>query len=194
MGLGKNNALLVIDIQQADFLEMTDDNLAEPRWDRIRGARRALDVFRALGLPVIQVKEVHRPDMVDFGRELDGAEDVHCIETDPGTDYARLTYPLPDEYLISKRRYSAFFGTDLEILLRGLGVDTLWLVGGLTDVCIHYTAVDAHQRDYRFRVLTDAVAGSGEEAHRHALRAMQYLQRDALTTVSTLEALAAAGE
>ena len=84
-------------------------------------------------------------------------------------------------------RYSAFFGTDLEFLPKGLHVDTLYLIGGLTDVCIHYTAADAHQHDYHIRVVTDAVAGSSEDAHRYALKAIQYLQRDALITVSDIE-------
>lgn len=187
MKIEKRSALLVIDIQQEDFREMREDNLNDPTWDCIRNAKRVLDVFRAKKLPVIQIKEVHRPDMVDFGRELDGAEGIHCIEDSPYTDYAKLTYPIQGEYLISKRRYSAFFGTDLEILLKGLHVDTLYLIGGLTDVCIHYTAVDAHQHDYHIKVVTDAVAGSSTEAHHYALRAIQYLQRNALITVSDVE-------
>lgn len=188
MKIEKNSALLVIDIQQEDFRELRADNIGELRWECIRNAKRVLDVFRARQLPVIQVKEVHRPDMVDFGRELDGSEGIHCMENSPYTDYAELTYPIEGEYLISKRRYSAFFGTDLEILLKGLGVDTLYLIGGFTDVCIHYTAVDAHQHDYHIRVITDAVAGSGREAHEYALKAIQYLQRDALLTTADLEA------
>ena len=187
MKIAERSALLVIDIQQEDFREMREDNLNDPAWDCIRNAKRVLDVFRAKKLPVIQIKEVHRPDMVDFGRELDGSEGIHCIEDSPYTDYAKLTYPIQGEYLISKRRYSAFFGTDLEILLKGLHVDTLYLIGGLTDVCIHYTAVDAHQHDYHINVVTDAVAGSSTEAHHYALRAIQYLQRNALITVSDIE-------
>lgn len=187
MKLEKNCALLVIDVQQEDFMEMNEDNMDEQRWDCILNCKRLLDVFRAKKLPVIQVKECHRPDMIDFGRELDGSESVHCIENRPENDYAKLTYPIAGEYLISKRRYSAFFGTDLEILLKGLKVDTLYLIGGLTDVCIHYTAVDAHQNDYFIRVVTDAVAGSSEEAHRYALKAIKYLQRDALITVADVE-------
>ena len=108
MYIAEHSALLVIDIQQEDFQEMKEENWEEPRWDCIRNAKRVLDVFRRLRLPVIQVKEVHRPDGVDFGRELDGAEGVHCIENAPETDYAALTYPLPGEYRIAKRRYSAF--------------------------------------------------------------------------------------
>lgn len=187
MEIEKNSALLVIDIQQEDSKDMNENNLNAPEWECIRNAKRVIDVFRKKKLPVIQIKEVHRPDMVDFGRELDGSEGVHCIETSPYTDYAKLTYPIEGEYLISKRRYSAFFGTDLEILLRGLHADTLYLIGGLTDVCIHYTAVDAHQWDYHIRVVTDAVAGSSKEAHKYALKAIQYLQRDALVTVADIE-------
>ena len=186
--LGKNCALLVIDIQQEDFVEMTAETWDDPAWDCIRNAKRVLDIFRERNLPVIQIKELHRSDMIDFGRELDGAEGVHCMENSPYSDYAKLTYPMEGEYLISKRRYSAFFGTDLEILLKGLHVDTLYLIGGLTDVCIHYTAVDAHQHDYYIKVVTDAVAGSGPAAHEAALRAIQYMQRDALITVKDLEA------
>ena len=187
MKIEKNCALLVIDIQQEDFKGLREDNLNDPEWACIRNAKRVLDIFRTKKLPVIQIKEVHRPDMVDFGRELDGSEGIHGRENVPDTDYAKLTYPIAGEYLISKRRYSAFFGTDLEILLKGLRVDTLFLIGGLTDVCIHYTAVDAHQHDYHIRVVTDAVVGSSDEAHHYALKAIQYMQRDALLTLEDLE-------
>ena len=83
---------------------------------------------------------------------------------------------LPSDYKIQKRRYSAFYGTDLEILLKGLSVNTLILTGGLTDVCVHYTFVDAHQGDYYCYVIEDCTAGSSEQAHNSALKAMEYLQ------------------
>jgi nicotinamidase-related amidase len=86
----------------------------------------------------------------------------------------------------SKRRYSAFFGTELEILLRAYDAQTLILFGGLTDVCIHYTAVDAHQHDYHVRVASDAVGGSSQAAHDAALAAIEYLQRDALACTDDL--------
>ncbi len=62
------------------------------------------------------------------------------------------------------------------------------LIGGMTDVCIHYTAVDAHQLDYHFRTVTDLVVGSGQELHDAALRAMKYLQRDSLVTSESVYA------
>jgi nicotinamidase-related amidase len=141
--------------------------------------RELVACARDAGVPVVFVQEVHKPSGVDFGRELDGAEGPHCIEGEEATELAAGLEPLPDEYLIRKRRYSAFFATELELVLRSLGAETLVLVGALTDVCVHYTAVDAHQHDYRFRVVEDCVGGSSTEAHEAALTAMGYLQRDA---------------
>ncbi len=175
-------ALIVIDIQAETFHDRTDEAIPTMAGypERMLKARAAIDKARQCDIPVIFIQEVHRPDLVDFGRELDGDEEVHCIETHPGTDIAveEMGF-LPNDYLIKKRRYSAFFGTDFEILLRGLKVDTLLLCGGLTDVCVHYTFVDGHQSDYFCRVIEDCVAGSGEAAHEAALKAMEYLQTGA---------------
>lgn len=100
-----------------------------------------------------------------------------------------------DDYFIRKRRYSCFFGTEFEILLKGLRADTLFLIGGHTDVCVHYTFVDGHQHDYVGRVVEDCVAGSSIEAHDGALRAMEYLQtgarRNSAEVVAGFEELAA---
>ena len=135
---------------------------------------------------MIWTQEVHRPDLADIGRELDGDEGVHCVLGAPGTEIVAELQPRPDEHFIQKRRYSCFFGTDLEIVLRGMGITTIVLVGGLTDVCVHYTFVDGHQRDYFVRVVTDCVGGSSTTAHDAALKAMTYLQRDARVTSADL--------
>jgi nicotinamidase-related amidase len=178
-----NPALLVIDIQASTFIndskERAIQNMSGFR-DRMLESRKVIDCARATGIPVIFIQEIHRRDLVDFGRELDGQEDIHCLDDDPQTEVAikELGFKQND-YLIQKRRYSAFFGTDLEILLKGLGVDTLLLCGGLTDVCVHYTFVDAHQHDYFCRVIEDCVAGSALEPHEAALNAMEYLQTGA---------------
>lgn len=186
-------ALIVIDIQAGCFAGEQDMSIPKmPGYAvRMAQARTVIDKARLCGIPVIFVQEVHRPDLIDFGRELDGSEDIHCLENDPDTDIAvgQMGF-LPTDYLIKKRRYSAFFGTDFEILLRGLKVDTLLLCGGLTDVCVHYTFVDGHQSDYFCRVIEDCVAGSCEEAHEASLRAMEYLQTGARCSLhDVLEAM-----
>ena len=142
-------------------------------------------IERYRGLVTAANGQIHRADLVDFGRELDGDEDIHCLDSNPETDLAREVLGVrKNDYLIQKRRYSAFYGTDLEILLKGLKADTLILTGGLTDVCVHYTFVDAHQGDYFCRVIEDCVAGSSLEAHNAALKAMEYLQAGAVRTLT----------
>jgi len=157
--------------------------------DRMLGVPDLIEKARACDVPVIFFQEAHRPNLIDFGRELDGAEDVHLVEGEPGTDIDPRMGMRPDDYFIRKRRYSCFFGTELEILLKGLKADTLFLVGGHTDVCVHYTFVDAHQHDYFCRVIEDCVAGSSLDAHEASLRAMEYLQTGAVR--SSTEVLAA---
>jgi nicotinamidase-related amidase len=150
--------------------------------ERIERSVAMLEAAREAGIPVVFLQERHSRTHVDFGRELDGVERVHCLEDDPETDLVPAMQPLPDEYWVPKRRYSGFFGTDLQIILRGLKAETLILCGGLTDVCVHYTFVDAHQHDYHVRVAQDAVGGSTQAAHLASLNAMEYLQSGALRT------------
>jgi len=188
--------LISIDIQRGYGMsaEEMGIELMGGQAEMIGNAERLVAAARSAGVPVIFFKEVHRPDGVDFGRELDGNEGVHCVEGDPGTEYWPTLVPGPGEYGIAKRRYSCFFGTDLQILLRGLGASTLILMGGLTDVCIHYTFADAHQHDYHVRVVSDCVIGSSEARHLASLSAMEYLQHGAgCTTAQVIDELGAYG-
>lgn len=174
--------LLVIDIQRSGFLpEQVGGIPRMPGFEApLRRARGVIDAARAARVPVVFFQEAHRPQMVDFGRELDGTEGVHCLEGREATEIASDVVGLrPDDYVIRKRRYSCFFGTDLEILLKGLRARTLVMLGGLTDVCVHYTFVDGHQHDYHCRVVEDCVAGSSLAAHEASLNAMEYLQTGA---------------
>ncbi|QIE45816.1 cysteine hydrolase [Pseudohalocynthiibacter aestuariivivens] len=178
--------LLVIDIQKSSFYEEDDGSIAAmPDYaERMARTRIAIDKAREAGVPIVFIQEIHRANLVDFGRELDGNEDIHLLDNDPGTDFAvEELGMLPDDYRISKRRYSAFYGTDLEILLKGLKARTLILTGGLTDVCVQYTFVDGHQGDYFCRVIEDCVAGSSQDAHDASLQAMEYLQHGAVRSI-----------
>jgi nicotinamidase-related amidase len=158
---------------------------------RITRAELLLAAARDAEIPVIFFQEVHRRSGVDFGRELDGAESVHCLEGDQATELWPTLRPIESEYHIVKRRYSGFIGTEFELLLRGLGVSTLVLIGGLTDVCVHYTFADAHQRDFYVRVVEDCVGGSSLARHLAALDAMEYLQAGARrSTQEILDAFA----
>jgi biuret amidohydrolase len=158
--------------------------------DRIGRAQQLIAAARAARIPVVFFQEVHRANGIDFGRELDGVEGPHCIDGRPGTPLHPELLPDYDgpnhEFHIVKRRYSGFIGTEFEIVLSGLKADTLILIGGLTDVCVHYTFADAHQRDFYVRVVTDCVGGSSQYRHDAALDAMEYLQAGALRTTDEI--------
>ena len=177
-------ALIVIDMQQgySQPFEQAGIPLMAGFAEQVDRVVGVVDACRTAGVPVVFTQEVHRRNLVGFGRELDGDESIHCLEGDPGTELVEELRPREGDYLIAKRRYSCFFGTDLEILLRGLDVKTLLLVGGLTDVCVHYTFADAHQWNYHVRVLEDCVLGSTAERHQASLSAMEYLQHGARQT------------
>lgn len=174
--VGKS-ALLIIDVTKGSLLP--PDETPIPIFDAqtaVDNTAKVLHAARMAKIPVIFFREVHRKDMVDFGRELDGVEDVHCLEDSEDIEFIDYLKPIEGEYVIDKRRYSCFFATDLNILLKGLKIETLLICGFLTDVCVHYTSADAHQHDYYVRLLYDCVRGSSPEAHQASLNAIKYLQ------------------
>lgn len=134
---------------------------------------------RAAGVPVVFVKHVLRPDYRDGGiifnelkRPLRGAGAIVG-----GTWEAELVDELSVEQVdvvVEKRRFSAFFGTDLDIVLRSRGIASLVVCGVTTNICVESTARDAAQRDYRTFVVADATAEIDPAKHDHALTTLGY--------------------
>jgi len=183
-------ALVVIDAQKGGVMAQ-DVGIPHMAGGSERYAKivELIAAARAAAVPVVFIQEVHKRTLTDFGRELDGVEGIHGLEGNRLTELADGVGPEGDEYLIRKRRYSAFFATELELVLKSCGARTLILVGGLTDVCVQYTFADAHQHDYHCRVVDDCVGGSSQAASDAALHAMVCLQRDC--RVDSTEVLAA---
>lgn len=176
-------ALLIIDMQH-DFIDLGAPVFCVGGQQIVPALQRLATAARKAKVPVIFTQEVHRPSKIDFGRELDGAEELHCVDGTHGVQIIPELTPIEGDILVRKPRYSAFLGTDLPYILNGVGVrpgDTLIITGVATDVCIHYTCADAHQRDYRIRVPVDCVAGTSPEAHTASLEAIKYLQAYSLT-------------
>ncbi|MFD6619829.1 cysteine hydrolase family protein [Streptomyces albidoflavus] len=90
--------------------------------------------------------------------------------------------PLPGEPVIAKHRISPFYGTDLEVLLRTQGIDTLLLTGVSTELVVLTTAQAAHDRDYRVEVLQDATLAGDAEVHEAALKVLSHIST--VTTVA----------
>jgi len=120
-----NAVLMVIDIQKSAFLdEKAGIPIMDGYRDNMTRARSVIDAAHNAGIPVIFFQEIHRRDLIDYGRELDGSEGIHCMEGEPGTPVAEKEMDMrPTDYFVHKRRYSVFFGTETEILLKGLKAD-----------------------------------------------------------------------
>jgi nicotinamidase-related amidase len=134
-------------------------------------ARRA----RAAGAPVVFTQEAHRPDGTDFGIER-LFEPMHCAEGSTGIELADGLGVQPADLIIGgKRRYDAFLGTDLDVVLRVRGIENLVVAGVCTDVCVTSTVQHARNLDYRCLVLRDATAGTSPQRHEAALLCLEHV-------------------
>lgn len=189
MSITGKAALLVIDVQYG-MIDPTSKFYDPAVVEQVMKIKDLIDACKKKDIPCIFMQEKHRANHIDFGRELDGSEGVHALETSPRIRVPEeIGYVDGEDILIPKRRYSSFWGTDLVSVLNGCDVhpgDTLILCGYLTDVCVHYTAVDAHQSDYRFKVVEDLCGGSSPHFHEGAMAAMKYLQSDAPVTLEEI--------
>ncbi len=174
MGDPERTALLVIDMQN-DFLR-PGSPLATPRGERIVPVVSALArAARARGWPVIFTQELHRRDGSDYGIEL-AFEPPHLVEGSEGAQIVDELTPMEgDVRILTKRRYNAFQGTDLDLWLRCQRIENLLVTGVCTDVCVIATVHAARDLDYRCFVIEDAVDGSTSELHQAALLCMRHL-------------------
>lgn len=136
--------------------------------DIIPAIKRRLEEARKNGWLVIYLADTHAKNDKEF--EVWGE---HAVKGTWGNQIIDELSPLPDEIVIPKRRFSGFFGTDLDLVLRENGIDTIVVTGVLTNICVLYTVSDAYQRGYKVIVPEDSVASVDEEMHRFALRQMK---------------------
>ncbi len=178
-------ALIVIDMQR-DFLEPggfgaslgNDVDLLRPA---IAPCAKALAAARAQGLLVIHTREGHRPDLADVppaklargapGRKIgdEGPMGRILVRGEPGHDLLAELGPWPGEPVIDKPGKGAFYQTDLALMLENRRIDTLFVAGVTTEICVHTTIREANDRGYRCVALADACASYFPEFHRVAL-------------------------
>ncbi|WP_254764494.1 cysteine hydrolase family protein [Natrinema marinum] len=192
--IGTTPALLIID-PQYDFLDPDGAvycpcSSVESTAQVAENIRTVAAAARKADLPVIWTKESHRTDRSDYGAELLSVERDHTLAGTEGEQFLS-TFSVADgfppaEYLVRKRRYNCFHNTDLEHLLSTFDIDTLLLAGVTTNVCVHYTAQGAHERDYVFRVVEECTAGTSRSLHDAALEMLEYLQPDSVQSLDAV--------
>ena len=179
-------ALLIIDMQN-DFVNPNTRLYSKKAKSLIPLINQLTQISRSNNVPVIWVIQEHRRQLVDFGREGD-ISPVHCVESTPGAALIDELERADSDFTVVKRRYSGFYATDLDLLLRSLGCDMVILTGIATDGCVQATGLDAQARDYYVRAVVDATTGTSEEATAAALGALGRMQPEVL--ISGDEALA----
>jgi nicotinamidase-related amidase len=172
----EHTALLVVDLQQEFFIEGMGECLDEmlailPRVESL--IARA----RAIGCKLIHTRESYQPDLSDvhaFRKSLGYVGKPtrlgrFCILGEPGHAFVPQARPLPDETVIDKASFGAFYNTGLDELLRRQGIDHLVLCGVTTQGCVHSTLREAVDRGYWCLTVADCCAASDPGMHEAAL-------------------------
>lgn len=159
----ESSALLVIDMQRF-FLDPASPTFTCGGLAILATIERLIEVFRRAGRPVIFTRHVHHPGDLDSGI-MGWWWDGKCLEGSLQSEIHPQLAPLPDEKVVLKHRYSAFYNTDLETVLRCLKVEDLVLSGIMTNMCCESTARDAFYRDHRVFFLADATGSINEAMH-----------------------------
>jgi nicotinamidase-related amidase len=153
-----NQAVLVIDVVK-DFTDPSGKVSHPQAADIVPHIDAFVAQARERGALIIWIIDQHRTGKPDW--ELDNVRD-HCTEGTPGVELAPPLEPAEQDYVLNKRRYSAFMGTDLDLILRDNHIDTIFLVGTKTNVCIRATAQDAFQNNYHVIVPRECVSTDKE--------------------------------
>jgi nicotinamidase-related amidase len=168
----KSSCLLVVDMQNF-FLDSGGPAFLPGGLAVLPNVSRLIKSFRNRKLPVIYTAHVHK------SKELDGGimgwwwEGMILEGTREAEIHPDLA-PRPEDKVIYKHRYSAFYNTDLETVLRCLKVTDLVITGVMTNLCCESTARDAYFRDYRVFFPMDATGAAHEELHLATLKNLAY--------------------
>jgi nicotinamidase-related amidase len=165
----KNTAVIVVDMQNiwlhprgARYLPMSEDIV--PRIQNL------LRFCRSNRVPVIYLHTTKRKDLADVGIFADIKPQTHDandewsnFEDTPGAEFYEPVKTAEGDLLVKKFRYSGFYGTQLENLLRALSRDTIAISGVATNVCCDSTARDGAMRDFKVLFLSDCNASFTQE-------------------------------
>ncbi len=181
-----NSAVVVIDFQN-DFCH-NDGTYGRAGYDTsmvqeaVSKAQEFLEGARRSEVPVIHVRTHHtqwtdspakmrRVTAAGVSRELGLDRTNHCKPGSWGAEF--YLAPDPDEYIVTKHRYSAFIETDLDLVLRSIGAKTIVLTGCTTNVCVESTARDGFMKDYFVVLVEDCVGAMTKEEHDASLYTLE---------------------
>ncbi|MBC2930663.1 isochorismatase family protein [Staphylococcus aureus] len=177
-------ALVLIDLQQGilkmDYAPHTAENV-------VQNANKLIEAFRKNNGFIAFVR-------VDFydGKDALQPNAMISLPAKEGDDYSHFHYLLDkrdDDFVIDKRHFSAFVGTDLDLQLRRRGIDTIVLGGVATHIGVDTTARDAYQLNYNQYFVTDMMSAQNETLHQFPIDYVFPLMGQTITTNDLLNIL-----
>lgn len=165
-------AVIVVDIQN-DFCAEggvfgkagSDLSMVEPM---VANVEKLVRRAREVGVPVIHIRSIYDPAYLpptwhERNARI-GLETPRCLSGTWGADFYRVT-PVEEETVVTKHRFSAFIDTDLDLVLRSQGIQTVIMTGIATNICVESTSRDAFMKDYYVVLAEDACAAYNRAQH-----------------------------
>jgi len=177
----KNTALLIVDMQN-DFVEKGAIMEVPDAKTQVPKIQKLISTCRTLQMPILYT--VHETDPTLCPLELAAFPHLHTHGMRRGTRGAKVIdalEPQANDTVVYKRRFSAFYQTDLELIIRNLNrqnpIDTLIICGTVTNICCESTARDAFFRDFKVVFGSDICSALNAEAHNATLTNMEIFGR-----------------
>jgi nicotinamidase-related amidase len=181
------SALLIMDLQN-----VTVALLGEDAEEYLATLNRVAESARAAQIPVIYVRIGFRkgaPEMSPRNQLSERVGSDALYESNPATQILEAVAPHDEDIIVTKRRVSAFSGSDLDVVLRSLQVDALVLTGIATSGVVLSTLRQAADLDFRLTVLSDGCADSDPEIHRVLTEKVFPRQASVVTAKEWIESL-----
>lgn len=184
----ESTALVAVDVQRA--FASSDSPLAEADLDlsgpieTVPRVRELVGAAREADLPIVFTRSYRRADgrdapeaVYDVLPKINRSGDPICCAGSEGVKFVEGVEPREDgrEYEVRKQRYDAFHGTNLSYYLRSEGVDTLFVCGFTTNVCVEGTARGAHERGFNVVLVEDCCASYSADQHAAGVRNVELL-------------------
>ena len=180
------SAMIVIDMERG-FVDAQSAHCIRTAMDTVPACSRAMALAREKGIPVFLVNRVYRAN----GSDVEATRYHSWVQggkaMTPGSTGACSCQmpagmePQPGDYTITKPRWSAFFQTELDLILRRLRVETVILIGTTTPNCVRTTCYDSISLDYNVVVLPECCSAQKEEIQRVNLEDMARVGAQLLT-------------
>ncbi|HLR63607.1 MAG TPA: isochorismatase family cysteine hydrolase [Lentibacillus sp.] len=168
--LDKSNAALVlIDVQKESEFGIEGVDAVVNKTEQL------IAECRKIGIPIIYTRHVNREDKVGLSNEEPLTEDGKPVFYNDGTDAVEIMdqiKPEEGDIVIDKYRWSSFFDTSLDLMLRNMGIKHLIIGGFVTDGCLMTSVFDAYFRDYQVNLIKDICGATNEGAHMASIMMM----------------------